>query len=118
MSTEQNYPAAFKLIEKAGGSKLPNKSVLTFNEKLQIWKGNGWVLIFAPFYYSKHKILKKSFAYLPVGLVMYVLLASIFPVPKEKQVVFFVFSWNFICFLRANIDLYKKEIEKNNGWWG
>lgn len=109
-----SWQKRFKLIEKAGGSKLPQIKKLNFGERMNV-SFNVWGFLFGPFYYLTKGMWKKAITLVVLSVLAYVVIAAILEAMKFNSTIL-----NFLSALifasRANIDFYKKMTLNNDEW--
>lgn len=114
----ETWKRKFNLIEKAGGSELPNIKALTFGEKFAI-NFNIWGMIFGPFYFLVKGMYKKSgtmFLILAALIAIDTILGGVgisLPPMVDRFTNILV---PILCAYRATMCYYKETVQKEKGW--
>ena len=117
LPVSDTWKLRFRLLERAGGVKMPKLKDLSTGERMKIMF-NVLAFFFGPFYYAFKGMWKK-------GLVLFGLCALVIVVADLvlTQLGFGRFGKSLgygaaaIFAVRANIDFYKKMVLGENGWW-
>lgn len=117
LPVSDTWKTRFRIIEKAGGVKLPQFKALSFGERMKI--GFGLLpFLFGPFYYLAKGMWKKAITLFVVCLVLVVILGMLLEWAGLGR---FGSSLGYgvaaIFAVRAKIDYYKKMVLGQNGWW-
>lgn len=114
-SISDSWKVKFKLLEKAGGVKLPNVRNLSFGERMKV-VFNVWGFLFGPFYYLAKGMWKKAIPLCGISFLIIVVLEALCQAMGiSDRITNFVAGAIFAT--RANIDFYKKVKLGDNGWW-
>jgi len=107
----------FRLIDKAGGPKLPKLKELTGGERSKI--GFGFLaFLFGPVYYLVKGMWKKALTLFAIGVALVVVLTVVMDLAGFGQYTKALgYAVGAIFAVRANIDYYKKMVLGDNGWW-
>lgn len=117
LPVSDSWKTRFRIIEKAGGVKLPQFKALSFGERMKI---NFGILafLFGPFYYLAKGMWKKAITLFALCVVLVVILGALLEWAGLGR---FANSLGYgvaaIFAVRANLDYYKKMVLKQNGWW-
>ena len=111
MSVSNKYDEIIRLIDVAGGPKLPNMKSLTFSEKMKI-SFSIWAFLFGIFYYIYIGCWKKGITYLAISILLVIILEALdLPISDMSWIIGPV-----IFATRAKLDIYKKYKLNDNNW--
>lgn len=117
LQVSDSWKIRFRLIERAGGVKLPQLKALPFGQRMKVIF-NVLAFLFGPLYYLAKGLWKKALVLfaicLAVSLVADVVLRVLGLARFSDATTFGVAA---VFALRANIDYYKKQVLGDNGWW-
>lgn len=117
LQVSDNWKVRFRLLERAGGVKLPKLKELSTGERMKIMF-NVLAFLFGPLYYLSKGMWKKAlvlFAICFLILVVLELTLSLVGLGRLGNAV--GYGIGAIFAVRANIDFYKKMVLRDNGWW-
>lgn len=107
----------FRLIEQAGGTRLPYIKDLQFGDRMKVMF-NILAFLFGPFYFLAKGLWRKAITYVVCGVILFMLFAVALSVIGLDSVTN-ALSWGLSVFfaMRANVDYYKRMALNDNGWW-
>jgi hypothetical protein len=111
------WKTKFKLMEKAGGVKMPQFKALTTGERMKL--GFGILpFLFGPFYYLAKGMWKKAITLFLLCLVVILLIEIALEMAGLGRFGrSLTYGAGAVYAIRANIDYYKKMVLGQNGWW-
>ncbi len=113
----EKWRERFRLIERAGGVKLPKIKELPFGQRMKVLF-NVFGVLFGPFYYCAKGMWKKGLALFVVCTVVAIIAVVALDFAGLDSLSNSVgFGVAAIYAFRANIDYYKKMVLEQNGWW-
>ena len=111
------WKARFRLIEKAGGVKVPQFKTLAFGERMKI-SFSILAFLFGPIYYIVKGMWKKGLALFAVCLVaLFTVVFALELAGLGRLANAAGYAVAAVFAVRANIDYYKKMVLGENGWW-
>ena len=117
LKVSEGWREKFRIIEKAGGPKLPKFRSVPYNERKKIGF-NGFGFLFGPLYYVAKGMWRKAITYFAGGVALIVVLAIVMDMlgfKDAEKYLGFAFAAAFAA--RANIDYYQKMVLDDNEWW-
>lgn len=115
-SLSPSWVRKFALIEKAGGTKLPDGKNLTTWERMAIQFGFLGFL-FGPIYYLVKGMWKKAIVLTLLGLAIIFAVIAALAMAGIDGATATRFVIPAIFASRATIDYYKKVVLKDDAWW-
>lgn len=110
------WQTRFALIDRAGGAKLPQISLLTGGERGKVLF-NLWGFLFGPFYYLAKGLWKKAIVlFVLSSALIFVVALALQKLGMNDPLIPNVIG-PIIFAVRANLDYYKKKVLGDNGWW-
>lgn len=107
------WKTRFRLIERAGGAKLPNLKALSFGQRMKVMF-NVLAFLFGPLYYLTKGLWKKALVLFAICVVV-VVVADLVMGDRFGNAIGIATGALFA--VRANIDFYKKKVLGDDGWW-
>lgn len=107
------WKTRFRLIERAGGAKLPNLKALSFGQRMKVMF-NVLAFLFGPLYYLTKGLWKKALVLFAICVVV-VVVADLVMGDRFGNAIGIATGALFA--IRANIDVYKKMVLGDDGWW-
>jgi len=107
------WKTRFRLIERAGGVKLPNLKALSFGQRMKVMF-NVLAFLFGPLYYLTKGLWKKALVLFAICVVV-VVVADLVMGDRFGNAIGIATGALFA--VRANIDFYKKKVLGDDGWW-
>jgi hypothetical protein len=107
------WKTRFRLIERAGGVKLPNLKALAFGQRMKVMF-NVLAFLFGPLYYLAKGLWKKALVLFAICVVV-VVVADLVMGDRLGNAIGIATGALFA--VRANIDFYKKKVLGDDGWW-
>jgi hypothetical protein len=117
LKVSERWRMKFRIIEKAGGPKLPKFKSVPYNERKSIGF-NGLGFLFGPFYYLAKGMWRKAITYFGGGVALVIVLSIVMDMFGFKDVEKYLGYGIAAAFaVRANIDYYTKMVLDDDGWW-
>lgn len=107
------WKTRFRLIERAGGVKLPNLKALSFGQRMKVMF-NVLAFLLGPLYYLTKGLWKKALVLFAICVVV-VVVADLVMGDRFGNAIGIATGALFA--VRANIDFYKKKVLGDDGWW-
>ncbi|MBC8055351.1 MAG: DUF2628 domain-containing protein [Rhizobiales bacterium] len=117
LQVSASWKAKFRVISKAGGTKLPRFKELAFGERMKIGF-NVLAFLFGPLYYLAKRMWRKAvvlFALCVAVIAVLQIALEFFGLGRFANALSYASGAVFA--VRANIDYYKKMVLNDNGWW-
>lgn len=115
------FERIFALIDEAGGTKLPNVNKLNSKDKQSVIF-NIWGGLFGLFYYLYYRMWKKGLVLTLISIVVSIAVQLILAIFISESTMDSIGSFVSLGIsvaifgTRANIDLYKKYRQGDDGW--
>jgi hypothetical protein len=117
LQVSDSWKIRFRLLERAGGVKMPKLKNLSSGERMKIML-NLLAFLFGPFYYLAKGMWKKGLVLFGICFLIVVVLELGLELVGLGRIGNAIgYGVGAIFALRANIDFYKKMVLGDNGWW-
>lgn len=114
--SEGKWHEIFRLIETAGGPKMPKIKALPFGQRRKV-VFNAWAFLFGPFYYLAKGMWKKGVVLFALSVAAIVIMELILDAIGMSRSNVSRFIAPAVFGTRANIDYYKQIVLGDKGWW-
>lgn len=113
LDVSESWKRRFRLIEKAGGAKLPDqRTALTSGERLSV-NFNFWGFLFGAIYYVVKGLWRPALGYLGVAILVSLVLAALgFRHNTSPGIAF-----GMIMGMRANLLYYQLKVLDERPWF-
>lgn len=108
-----SWKRIFEMIEKAGGSKLPNIRELQSGERMRVMF-NWLAFFFGPIYYLIKGLWQQAVSYFAISIVVIVLLEVMGFEALSRYV---GIGFSAVYATRANVSYYKKVVLGESSWF-
>jgi hypothetical protein len=117
LDVSNNWKTRFRLIERAGGAKLPHIKELQFGDRAKVMF-NVLAFLFGPLYYVAKGLWRKAITFFVLGVIILAAL-SIALTTAGLDDMSRALGYGLAAFFatRANIDYYKRMVLNDNSWW-
>jgi hypothetical protein len=117
LKVSEAWREKFRVIEKAGGPRLPKFRSVPYKERKTIGF-NGFGFLFGPFYYLAKGMWRKAITYFGGGVAIIVVLSIVMDMLGFKDAERYLgYGMAGAFAVRANIDYYKQMVLDENDWW-
>ena len=117
LDVSESWKNRFRLIEQAGGVKLPKLRDLAFGDRMRV-TFNGWAFLFGFFYFAAKGMWRKGLVLLLMCIAILTVLELILMMIGTRHLGNSAGYGVAVLFAsRANVDFYKKKVLGKDGWW-